>query len=125
MNSRNDKDTSGNKKSQKHKKQKNSYDRIKLGKMRWRKGKKDNNYADINSFNNNGLMRNDTKDHVIEDTKRQSTHTYENPDDFILQSYETVPSVLSRDSTVKPSATAEETVMVENTEVYESVDSHV
>ena len=113
-------------KQQQNKAPKNAYDRIKLGKIRWKlPGRKDSTYADINRF-----QHGPTKDHTPENRdsqlKRQSSHNYENPDALTLQSYENIPTEsLSRELTTKPSVTVDETVMVENTGVYESVDSNV
>ena len=161
---------------------KNAYDRIKLGKIRWKlPGRKDSTYADINTFQHSknptpdsrdsqlkrqsshnyenpdiltlesyenipsrSLSREGRKDSTYADIntfqhsknptpesrdsqlKRQSSHNYENPDTLTLQSYENISTEsLSRELTTKPSVTADETVMVENTGVYESVDSNV
>ena len=88
-----------------------------------KEGRKDSTYADINIFQNSKDPTPDSRDSQL---KRQSSHNYENPDILTLESYENIPiESLSRELTTKPSVTADETVMVENTGVYESVDSNV
>ena len=105
---------------------KHAYDRIRLGKIRWRlPGRKDSTYADINRFQHRPA-KDPTPDNRDSQLKRQSSHNYENPDILTLQSYENIPTErLSTELATKPSVTADETVMVENTGVYESVDSNV
>ena len=178
----NDEPASKKGKTARNKAPKNAYDRIRLGKIRWRlPGRKDSTYADINRFQHS---KNPTPESRESQLKRQSSHNYENPETLTLESYENIPSQslsregrkdstyadintfqhskdptpesrdsklkmqshhnyenpdiltsksyenipmesLSRELTTKPSVTADETVMVENTGVYESVDSNV
>ena len=126
INYHNDERTSRKGKTATNKAPKNAYDRIKLGKIRWRlPGRKDSTYADINRFQHKSA-KDPTPDSRGSRLKRQSSHNYENPDISTLQSYENIPiESLSRELTTKPSVTVDETVMVENTGVYESVDSNV
>lgn len=102
---------------------KNSYDRIKLGKIRWRLPKKKTHvYADINDMpsihkqvplNNSRLVKR-IQDNYENTKPLPNTSDYENPDTFVLQvqsSYENI--------SVAPS----EIVMQENNGVYQSVET--
>ena len=119
-------------KSARNKLGKNSYDRIKIGNIRWRLPSKENqNYADINGLittsNTEGPRDKDTKKIFIpqppnNNYENSPNNNCQNPDMFVLQSCENIsrPKHLKKNCSVSP----EETVMEENSEVYESIETN-
>lgn len=101
------------------------YDRIKLGKFRWKfPNRKNPSYEDINDFSRDkpAATQSDVATHnEATRPQAQQSSNYENPSTFVLQSYVNV--AMDQQAPRGPTFAVDETVMQENTGVYESVET--